>query len=167
MKASTGRGGVGGKSLYTESQWTRALFIPSSKQLPLAWITAWLIRSSVLICCSGRSADSSLDFSWRYGCNSSVLLGSVASISISRQTSSTGTDPERESSQPSVCAALRLPQAHRCDYLFMSENLFGKQLCTRRSKMVSAVWGATQGLFGNSLLSPDSFNFIKNTLRNL
>lgn len=154
------------KSLYTESQWTLALFIPSSKQLPLAWITAWLIRSSVLICCSGRSADSSLDFSWRYGCNSSVLLGSVASISISHQTSSTGTDPERESSQPSVCAVLRLPQAHRRDYLFMSENLFGKQLCTR-SKMVSAVGGASQGLFGNSLLSLGSFNFIKNTLHNL
>lgn len=152
MKASTGEGGK--KSLYTENRWTCALFIPSSKQLPLAWITARLIRSSVLICCSGRSAGSSLDFSWRYGCNSSVLLGSVASISISRQTSSTGTDPERESSQPSVCAAFCLPQTHRPDYLFMSENLLGKLLYTSRSKMVSAVGGASQGGFGDSPLFP-------------
>lgn len=152
MKASTGEGGK--KSLYTENRWTCALLIPSSKQLPLAWITARLIRSSVLICCSGRSAGSSLDFSWRYGRNSSVLLGSVASISISRQMSSTGTDPERESSQPSLCDAFCLPQTHRRDYLFMSGSLLGKILCTSRSKMVSAVRGASWGGFGDSLLFP-------------
>lgn len=102
------KGGWGGKSLYAENQWTCALFIPSSKQLPLAWITAQLIWSSVLICCSGRSTGSSLDFSWRYGCNRSVLLGSVASVSISHQPSSTGTDTEKGSSQPLLCGSLSL-----------------------------------------------------------
>lgn len=152
MKASTGEGGK--KSLYTENPWTCALFIPSSKQLPLAWITARLIRSSVLICCSGRSAGSSLDFSWRYGRYGLVLLGSVASISISRQMSSAGTDPERESSQPALCTAFSLPQTHGRDYLFVSENLPGKLVRTSRSKMVSALGGASQGGFGESLLFP-------------
>lgn len=96
------RGGGRGKSLYTENRWTCAPFIPSSKQLPLAWIMVQLMWSSVLIHCSGRSTGSSLDFSWRYGCNRLVLLGSVASVSVSQQTSSTGTDTERGRSQPSV-----------------------------------------------------------------
>lgn len=160
MKASTGERGK--KSLYTENQWTCALFIPSSQQLPLAWITAQLLRSSVLICCSGKSADSSLDFSWRYGRNSSVLLGSVASISISRQTSSIGTDPERESCQPLVCTAFCLRQTRRRDYFFMPENLLGKcraqvevkwclQLERRLQVGLRIVW-----------FSLGSSNFVKN-----
>lgn len=36
----------------------------------------------------------------------------------------------------------------------MSENLLGELLRTSRSKMVSAVGGASQGGFGDSLLFP-------------